>query len=332
MAPKKRLGVIGTMVWDTIHARDSHPETVHEWGGIAYALGALSAELEETWEIVPLVKVGSDLSEAAFRFLHALPRVDANTGVVVVPEPNNRVEIRYSDQDRRTELLTGGVPPWLWSELAPLVRTCDALYVNFISGFELAVDTAQALRAAYGGPLYADLHSLFLGVGRGGLRVPQELAAWSNWLRCFDVVQMNEDEFELLGRAWGDPWELAAQVVGADLKLIVVTLGSRGAAYVAGGGFDPGPFTWPVQRNGIAVTGTPRSAQIGVTGGVRDGDPTGCGDVWGATFFARMLAGNSLEAALRAANETAAKNVEHRGALGLNMHLQGRLSSARQGV
>jgi hypothetical protein len=332
MGAKKRLGVVGTLVWDTIHARDPHRAQTQEWGGVAYALGALSAELPPDWEVVPLMKVGSDLSEAAFRFLHELPRVDGESGVVVVPELNNRVEIRYSDLDSRTERLSGGVPPWLWSELAPLVRTCDAVYVNFISGFELAVDTAQALRSSYEGPLYADLHSLFLGVGRGGLRVPQELAAWANWLRCFDVVQMNEDEFELLGHAWGDPWELAAQVVGADLKLIAVTLGARGAAYVAGGGFEADPFTWPGLRRGMAAAGTPRSARVEVTSGVREGDPTGCGDVWGATFFARMLAGDTLEAALNRANDTAAKNVDHRGAAGLHLHLQGRFSSAEQEI
>lgn len=328
---RKRLGVVGTLVWDTIYARDPHRAQTQEWGGVAYALGALSSELPEDWEIVPLVKVGSDLSEAAYRFLHEIPRVDATTGVVVVPEPNNRVELRYTKMNSRTERLSGGVPPWLWAELAPLVRTCDAVYVNFISGFELTVDTAQALRSSYHGPLYADLHSLFLGVGRGGVRIPQELAAWANWLRCFDVVQMNEQEFELLGRAWGDPWELAAQVVGSDVKLIAVTLGERGVAYIAGGCFDPEPFTWPRLRKGMAASGTPRSARVEVAGGVRQGDPTGCGDVWGATFFARMLAGDSLEAALARANETAAKNVDHRGATGLHLHLQGRLSSVGQG-
>lgn len=325
-AERKRLGVVGTLVWDTIHDREGRSVPVEEWGGLAYALGALSAALPDGWDIVPLVKVGRDLSEQALRFLRELPRTDVDTGVRAVAEPNNRVELRYVARDRRTEHLSGGVPPWLWAELAPAVRTCDALYVNFISGFELTLDTARSLRAAYSGPTYADLHSLFMGVERSGLRVPQELPSWGAWLRCFDAVQMNEAEFDLLGRAWGDPWRLAAEVVGTELKLIAVTLGDRGAAWVAGPGFDADPFRWVATRHAVGVAGASRSGKASVPSGPLDGDPTGCGDVWGATFFARLLAGDGLDAALAVANRFASRNVLHRGARGLHHHLLGRLS------
>ena len=55
-------------------------------------------------------------------------------------------------------------------------------------------------------------------------------------------------------------------------------------------------------------------------------DPTGCGDVWGATYFSRLLAGDNLGDAIRAAHRAAARNVEHRGASGLADHLRGKLS------
>lgn len=325
--PSKRLGVVGTMVWDTIFYRDVREHPAHEWGGICYGLSALEASLPPEWEIVPLLKVGSDLAEEALRFLHSLPRVRVGAGVVIVPAPNNRVEIHYEGEARRTERLEGGVPPWAWVELAPLVRECDAVYVNFISGFEMGLDTARALRAGYDGPTYGDLHSLFLGVGGHGIRVPQMLPSWGDWLRCFDAVQMNEQEFELLGRATGDPWELASNVVGPELKLITVTLGERGVAYVAGAGFDADPETWSETRRRVATPGTARSGMVPVEGGRVSGDPTGCGDVWGATFLARLIGGDALEVALARANQMAAKNVEHRGAEGLHRHLVGRLST-----
>ena len=322
MARPLRLGVVGTLVWDTI-VRPDRPVPVEEWGGIAYAVEALSAVLPERWEVLPLLRVGKDLAERALRFLRSVPRVQVERGVVIVSEPNNRVELRYQGDERRSERLRGGVPPWLWPELAPLVRDCDALYVNFISGFEMQLDTAQALRAGFHGPTYADLHSLFLGIGAYGLRVPRELPLWHDWLRCFDAVQVNEEEFELLGRAWGDPWELAAASVGADLKLIAVTLGARGAAYVAGPGMREDPQSWPQARHRLAATGTSRSALVSLEGAPRRGDPTGCGDVWGATFFARLLAGEGLERAMTDANQAAARNVDYRGASGLHRHLRG---------
>ena len=323
----KRLGVVGTLVWDMITHRDGQPGQLEEWGGVAYALSAFEAALSEDWEIVPIIKVGSDLSESAWRFLRSFPRMDVETGIRVVPEPNNQVELVYSGPDRRSERLIGGVPPWLWTELGPLAKTCDALYVNFISGFEMELDTARSLRSGFPGPTYADLHSLFLGVARSGLRFPQELPSWGAWLCCFDAVQMNAEEFELLGRAAGDPWELAAHSVGPELKLITVTLGTDGAGYVAGAGFSSDPFHWPETRYRVATPGPARSGIAPAEGAEREGDPTGCGDVWGATFLARLLGGDQLQAAMTEANRIAAKNVEHRGATGLHRHLRGRLSA-----
>ncbi len=324
-AQRRRLGVVGTLVWDRIHPRDPARGPVEEWGGISYALQALVATLDESWTVVPIMKVGRDLSERALRFLHQIPGVDPGPGVRVVPEPNNRVELRYLDEGRRTERLSGGVPAWVWPELAPLLRQCDALYVNFISGFEMELDTAVALRSGFGGPMYADLHSLFLGIGSHGDRYPRELQGWRAWLGCFDAVQMNEDEFELLGKAWGDPWHLAAGAVSPQLKLITVTLGPKGAAYVAGPHFDHDPLKWPSTRGRMAASGASRSRRIPLPGPPRHGDPTGCGDVWGATLFARLLSGEALDGAMSAANRMAGRNVEHHGARGLHHHLSGRL-------
>jgi sugar/nucleoside kinase (ribokinase family) len=314
------------MVWDTIYQRDLRQEPVEEWGGVAYALSALVAALPAGWEVVPILKLGADLAESALRFLNTLPRVDLTAGIRVAAEPNNRVELRYQSEGRRTERLSGGVPTWLWPELGSVVRGCDALYVNFISGFELELDAARALRDGYSGPIYADLHSLFLGVGRQGLRTPRELPSSASWLRCFDAVQLNEEEFDLLSREWGDPWLLAAGAVGPELKLILVTLGPRGAAYVAGPGFQADPSEWPRTRRRVATPGPTKSGRVAPAGAALAGDPTGCGDVWGATFFARLLAGDDLEAAMATANGFAARNVEHRGAAGLHRHLLGRLS------
>lgn len=326
-----RFGVLGTMVWDRIFARDGRAVPIEEWGGISYALAAVSAACPEGATVVPLIRLGSDLAERAYQFLRALPHMDLETGIAIVAEPNNRVELRYNDQQRRCERLTGGVGPWTWAELQPRVQGLDALYINFISGFEMELETAQALRANFTGPIYADVHSLLLGVGAGGVRVPRPLESWSEWLRCFDAVQLNEDELATLARAWGDPWLFAAQVVGDAPRLLLVTLGDRGAAYFAAPGLDPDPRTWtraPVLAPGMAPgAGTVQTRHVPPGLVPREGDPTGCGDVWGASFFASLLAQQDLETAMRRANAAAGRNVEHRGATGLHHHLQGRIGT-----
>jgi hypothetical protein len=314
----KRLGAIGTMVWDTIHARDpSRSEPIEEWGGICYGLSAFEAGAPEGWGLVPIIKVGADLRDQADRYLSALPRIVSLDGVRTVPELNNRVELFYQNETRRCEKLTGGVPGWTWEELEPLASSVDALYVNFIAGWELDLPGAQKVRESFSGPIYCDLHSIFLGVGAKGVREPRPLARWREWLRCFDFVQINEFEFDILAGAWGDPWHLAAEIVGDETKVLFVTLGDRGAAWVATAGFD-GLSLPPTPASSVSAGGRASSAAssgFAPTPSVAaEADPTGCGDVWGMICFVSLLGGASLRGAVEQANILASRNAAHRGA------------------
>lgn len=302
------------MVWDEIYGREPHQTPVEEWGGIAYALAALEASLPPNWELVPLIKVGKDLAAEANGFLSALTRRSAADRFVEVPAPNNRVTLRYESSSRRAERLSGGVPPWTWNELGPMITDLDAIYVNFISGFEMDLSTARCLRQGFNGPIYADLHSLFLGMATNGLRVPQPIPEPDLWLSCFDVVQINEDELALLGP---DPMEVAARVLAAGVRLLVVTLGPEGAVY-----FTVPPFDF-VRRSDSHQVGTIQTARITVERYLEEGDPTGCGDVFGGALAAGLLQQLDLAAAVREANSFARRNLSARGATNLQYHLQG---------
>src|SRR3989442_4825037 len=308
--PLKRLGVIGSMVWDTIHGRDPAQAAVQEWGGISYALAALDATLRDDWEIVPVITVGRELAPNANAFLRTLRRTTHHARFLEVPEPNNRVTLRYESLERRCEQMSGGVPPWTWPELGPLVRDLDALYVNFISGYEMDLATAQLLRRGFPRFVYADLHSLFLGKEADGTRVLQALPDAPAWFGCFDVVQLNEEEMAQLR---GDPLAAAAAALAQGCRTVCVTLGAKGAAYFVGG--------HPIRSGHVVVDPADQAP-------VEGGDPTGGGDVFGATACAALLAGSALVDALRLAAPLAARNVTHRGASGLRDHLLGRLTPA----
>jgi hypothetical protein len=326
---KRRVGVLGTFVWDVIYGRDVRTAPVQEWGGITYALAGFDAALPDDWEVVPIVKVGDDLATEARAFLQTLRRLAPDAAPVAVPSPNNRVELRYVDDARRSEVLTGGVPGWTWQGLQPLLGGLDALYVNLISGFELDLETAMLLRQHFRGPIYCDLHSLVLAVQPSGLRTLQPLPRVADWCRCFDLLQVNEDELSMLAP---DGLALAATALANGVQSLVVTLGARGAVY-----FAPSHFARIADR----ITGAPTLQRtLAMSGGalrtallapsanhVRvKGDPTGCGDVFGATYYSRLLAGDIMTDALRAALDAAARNVEHRGATGLAHFLRGELS------
>lgn len=324
----KRLGVIGTFVWDVIHGREPFGAPVEEWGGITYSLGALDAALPDDWHIVPVMKVGADLAPRAQQFLGTLRRLAPDAALVEVPYPNNRVELRYYSDERRTEVLTGGVPGWTWLALKPLIDAArlDAVYVNFLSGWELDLATAKELRRHVRGPLYADLHMLVMAVQPDGLRVPQPLSDVREWCGCFDFLQANEDELRMMAP---DPMALAATAMHAGASGLFVTLAGRGAVYFAAPAYHRIGDVEAGRRVAGGMTGAApiRTERIAAESDVSNVDPTGCGDVWGATQFSRLLAGDSLDQAIRAAHRAAARNLEHRGATGLADHLRGKLSA-----
>ena len=321
----RRVGIVGSLVWDVIHGRDPLSPPVEEWGGIAYALAGLDASLADDWEIVPLIKVGRDLAPRAAELLGSLSRLTPGARCIEVEAPNNRVVLHYQEAERRCERMAGGVPGWTWPELGPMVADLDALYVNFISGFEMCLGTAQALRHGFSAPIYADLHSLFLGMHHDGMRVLRALPNAPSWFGCFDMVQMNEDEMRLLS---DDPLGLAAQAMAEGVQLLVVTLGAKGVVYVTQGRKDgTADDDVPSFRRSVlpsAPVPVLRTARIEAER-VDALDPTGCGDVFGASAFSRLLAGDRVEEALAHASRMGARNATFRGASGPAQHLRGEL-------
>jgi sugar/nucleoside kinase (ribokinase family) len=312
------LGVIGTMVWDTIRG-ESHPGWwVEEWGGISYALAAADAVAPDGLRVRPILKLGRDLAERGFAFLRSLSIIETDQSVVICDAPNPRVELRYRGLERYCERLRGDVLPWSWEELAAHVEGCDALYVNFITGYEFDLEIAQLLRRHFGGPIYADIHSLMLARGPRGERTLRPLGRWDEWLACFDIVQVNEDELRVLAADWGDPWAFAADAVGYGTELLLVTLGPGGAAYVMS---ESAPSRVGSRRSGATGSGLTRTGRISVES-VRDGDPTGCGDVWGMTACLGLIQGLDVEAAIRRATRLAGANVSYRGTSGLSLYLR----------
>jgi hypothetical protein len=256
--------------------------------------------------VVPLLKLGADRAADAVRFLSTLPLV-LGAGVRVVDERMNFVELRYQNPARRVERLSGGVSPWSWAELEPLLAGLDALYINFVSGYEMELPTLERLRAAFPGPIYADLHSLLLGREPDGTRVPRPLSEWRRWVSCLDVVQLNEDE--LLALTGEDLPMTAAvgEILAAGPEVVLVTRGAEGASFAT-----------------LAAGADTTLVEVPPPGGAAAGDPTGCGDVWGATCCARLFAGASIEDAIEEAHRAARSKLSHPGgAAGLYERLHG---------
>jgi len=320
-----RVGVIGTFVWDVIHGRHHGAAPITEWGGITYSLSGLDAALPPDWEIVPIMKVGSDLAQRANEYIRGLKHVAPDAALIEVPYANNRVELRYIDDERRTETLTGGVPGWSWIGLKPVLDTAklDALYINFLSGWELDLETMAVLRSYFRGPIYCDFHMKVTTVAPSGLRVLEPIPNVGEWCACFDFLQVNEDEMSMMAP---DPLALAATAIARGVRCLAVTVGPRGSVYFAAPGFDTIEDLRTARPFGTDLAPIRTALVPPENGSQSSGDPTGCGDVWGATYFSRLLAGDTIESAIRAANRAAARNFQHRGATGLAPFLRGEIS------
>ncbi|MFQ5551125.1 MAG: carbohydrate kinase family protein, partial [Gemmatimonadales bacterium] len=247
-------------------------------------------------------------------FLRSLTKRSASTRFIEVPESNNRVTLRYHSDTRRSERLWGGVPGWSWQELGALVIDLDVIYVNFISGFEMDLATATALRTGFDGPIYVDFHSLMLGLDPDGDRRPRPLSNLAHWLGCFDCIQVNDVEMSLMG---SNPMEVAATAFAHGVRLVVVTMGERGAAY----------FTQrPLDLFNHQRSAGPIETALIPTEQVDRGDPTGCGDVFGAGLVAQLVRPVDLETAIRTANALAGRNLQSRGATNLHYALKGEIA------
>ena len=161
-----------------------------------------------------------------------------------------------------------------------------------MSGWELDLETCQLIRQNFTGPIYCDLHMRVHAVQPDGWRVLQPLPNFDQWCRCFDLLQMNEDEVTTVAR---DPMELAAIAMTAGVRCLTVTLGCARRRVLRGAGRS---IALPISRRRRRSIGGHRTAAHGARSRALrcsiPAIPTGCGDVWGATYFSRLLAGDDI--------------------------------------
>src|SRR5206468_9754939 len=108
--------------------------------------------------------------------------------------------------------------------------------------------TMLLLRRYFRGPIYCDLHMKVMAVQPNGLRTPEPLPNVADWCRCFDFLQVNEDEMAMMAP---DPMALSATALAAGVSCLVVTLAKRGAVYFAAPGFER--ITDLPPRSGLAT-------------------------------------------------------------------------------
>lgn len=295
----RRIALLGSINRDTIRTPDG-VET-ESYGGLLYTLLPLAQIAASDTTIQPVYDVGQDVEAAVRAILEPYPNVSLDA-LTFVGRPNPHCVIEYAPDGSKQETLRERGLPLPPARLAEACAGADALILNFITGFELELDTLRAFRAERPGPIvFMDFHSLSLGIDSENRRFWRRPDDWAEWMACTDFVQVNVDEASLL--AGTDLDEAAESRFAAD----VLDLGPRCVTVTRS---NSGSTSWFRKQGRLEACSVDASKTCAV-------DPTGCGDAYMAGFVCRCLETQDIQQAARFANRVAGIACSVRGIEGL---------------
>ena len=256
-----RVLIIGHLVLDEIHTREGG--VIESFGGIHFPVTAFSALATEDDTVVPVFPVGEDTWDPFQAAAARMPRLDVSR-CTRVSAPNTRVRLFHDADASYNTQLVRSLDSISYASVAPELAAADLVYINFMTGADLALDDAERLRSDARGMIYLDAHMIAYRVAPDGHRSTAPVDAWRRWIAIPDVLQCNERELAaLVPGADGERAAAEALFSMAALRMLVVTKGGQGAVVHAR---DSAP---------LRIDAAPVEAIV---------DTTGCGDVFGSTF------------------------------------------------
>ena len=219
------ITIIGTFVLDTIHHMNG--SIVNSIGGVSYAIAIISQLVSTTDIIIPISRIGYDASDAIKTFLSTFRNVNIQGLLHASDAMHTRVNLFYTDAENRYEILSNPFTPLSYENVSPFLNS-DVLLLNYITGFELDLQTHIHVCNQAIGLVYMDFHSLTLGRDDDGRRYPCYVPEWGKWLDGVDILQLNEHEAALLNRS-DDYAHFASSVFEQGVQILNITLGAQGS-------------------------------------------------------------------------------------------------------
>jgi sugar/nucleoside kinase (ribokinase family) len=286
---KFKITVVGTINRDTIIFPSG--KRIESFGGILYNLSALSGLGGIGVEIFPVCNLGYDAFDQVIDNLTNYDNVRLD-GIKRVRHKNNHAYLQIDRQNQREEILHHRVPVLRFGQIKPFLDS-DAILINFISGYDIQLDSLRKIKEKATGIIFLDVHSFTLGINKNGKRYLRTPRFWREYVRQADLVQTNLPELNVLaGRdltSQGEIKDFGKSILDLGPKALLLTLADDGSLMIL-----KEKDTCKLKRQvGIKV----RALK----------DTTGCGDVFSAGFLVHYLHNSSLIKALNFANRVAAE-------------------------
>jgi len=284
-----KIAILGTINRDTIYPYRGRK--IDSYGGILYNIIALASLMREEVALLPICNLGEDVRDAVFKRIERFENIDTR-GIRIVNRKNNHAILRYTSANERKEFLENRVPPITFHQVESFLD-CDVILINFISGFDLSLQTLRQVSEKSRGRIFIDVHSLTLGVAGDGSRFLRRLDNWREWIAQADVIQLNTAEAQILADRKTmrdiDLIDFGREIFKAGPDVVLITLASRGSIVV-------------YEEDCHIKVDRCRAFRTSMS------DPTGCGDVFSAGFVAEYIRSKDPVAASRFANRVAGVN------------------------
>lgn len=269
-----------------IHKADG--KVYNEHGGISYSIVA-SDMLEDGIETIPVIPIAREDRAYFDKLFGRLGSVNLS-GIYEVGTPVRRVDLFYENENNRWECSTLPVAPTPFEMIKPFLPA-DGIHVNLINGDEVSPDTMSQIKsAAPDAQIHLDLHNIVMQRQPDGKRIRAPRPDYIEWSRLADTVQMNEEEADIIDPHAGSHRRLAEEIIDTGPRALIITLAEKGLALYEKGKTGIQEHLFPPMRVNVV-------------------DPTGSGDVFGATFLHGILLGKSDKEAAEAGVLMATKKV-----------------------
>lgn len=233
----RKVAVLGPIPRDQILTDDG--ERFEKYGCVLYTAVALSVLLDAGDTIVPVSHVHRKDEGPIKEILGAFPNIDTS-GITSSADRGDRVELRYSGQNRRAERQTSFMDPILPADVDG-VLDADAFVCVPITDYEVGQPTLRHIKENSGATVVLDAHGPTTTLTRSGERKPRVWAEQDIWLPYIDILKMNVEEARAawLGesadlpaepgkRITAEMRELAHHCLDRGVGAVCVTLDERG--------------------------------------------------------------------------------------------------------